>query len=265
MIRFVKTALAIALVPSLIALNTPAFADNTATKAPTVSPEERAKIEEVVHQYLMQKPEVLLEAMQVLQRKQFEQAEQTVKSTQKNVAQYSDALFHQANDPVAGNPNGKITVVEFFDYQCPHCINMAPVIAAILKANPDVRIVFKDFPIRGPVSDFAARAALAANKQGKYYELSHAILTANQPLTQNGVMDAAKTVKDLNIEQMKKDMNDNSVNTTLKNNVKLAQDLKLLGTPAFFIGKTDAKGNINYVPGQMNQAQLQQAIDSASK
>lgn len=262
MIRFVKTTLAMTMVPSLIALATPSFA--ATTNNPPVSPEEKARIEEVVHQYLLQKPEVLVEAMQVLQRKQFEQAEQTIKGTQKNVTQYSNALFHQANDPVAGNPNGKVTIVEFFDYQCPHCVDMAPTMEAIMKANPDVRIVYKDFPIRGPVSDFAARAALAANKQGKYYELSHAILTTTPPLTQDAVIQAAQKVG-INVDQMKKDMNDSTIDKTLKNNIKLAQDLKLLGTPAFFIGKTDAKGNIAYIPGQLNQAQLQDAIANASK
>src|SRR5689334_12549783 len=80
-------------------------------------------------------------------------------------AESVNALFHQNSDPVAGNPKGKVTVVEFFDYQCSHCMTMAPVIEAIIKNNPNVRVVFKDFPIRGPVSEFAAKAALAANKQ----------------------------------------------------------------------------------------------------
>src|SRR5437016_4513875 len=94
-------------------------------------------------------------------------------------AQSVNALFHQAHDPVAGNPNGSVTVAEFFDYQCSHCISMAPVMANIIKDNSDVRIVFKEFPIRGSISEFASRAALAANMQGKYYEFNHAILTTD--------------------------------------------------------------------------------------
>ena len=91
----------------------------------------------------------------VLQRKQYEQAEQTVKQTQKIAPQFASALFKQDNDPTAGNPKGIVTIVEFFDYQCPHCVDMAPVTEAIIKANSNVRYVFKEFPIRGPVSDFA--------------------------------------------------------------------------------------------------------------
>lgn len=259
--RFFKVALA----TSLVALASQSFA---ATAKPTttsgnISPAERSKIEAVVHDYLLNHPEILVQAMQVLQNKQYAEAEKTVKQTQQTAGTFADKLFHQANDPVAGNPNGKVTVVEFFDYQCPHCVDMAPVIEGIIKANPDVRVVFKDFPIRGPVSEFAAKAALAANKQGKYYEFNHALLTSKtQPLTQDAVIGIAKNVG-LNVDQLQKDMNDSSINDQLKATMKLAQDLKLFGTPALFIGKTDTKTNVNYVPGQMNQQQLQDMIDKS--
>lgn len=258
--RFVKTTLA----TSLLALTAHSYAANNNDASTAVSPAEKAKIEGVVHDYLLSKPEVLVEALQILQQKQYDQAQQTVKQTQKTATTYSKDLFHQAGDPVAGNPDGKITVVEFFDYQCPHCIDMLPTMDAIIKANPDVRVIYKDFPIRGPVSEFSARAALAAKIQGKYTELSHAILKANQPLTQDAILDIAKNIG-LDVDKLKKDMNDKAVDKQLKDNIKLAQNLKLLGTPAFFIGKTDGKGDIDYVPGQMDQKQLQDMIDKAGK
>lgn len=232
-----------------------------------VSPIERAKIEEVVRQYLINQPEVLVEALQTLQRKQFQQAEQTVKQTQKNAANYVTALFHQPKDPVAGNATGRITVVEFFDYQCPHCIDMAPVMADIIKANPDLRVVYKEFPIRGPMSNLASRAALAANLQGKYEVFSHNLLTINKPLSEAVILEVADQsgIKNADLERFKKDMNSKAVIDQLQNNMKLAQNLKLLGTPAFFIGKTDGQGSIMYVPGQMDQKQMQDAIDKASK
>lgn len=247
----------------LTLLATHVFAVTNNTTATSISPAERAKIEQVVHDYLLNKPEVIVQAVQKLQQKQYEQTEQTVKKTQQTAASFSKALFHQPNDPVAGNPKGKITIVEFFDYQCQHCIEMASVIDDAIKANPDIRVVYKDFPIRGPVSEFAAKAALAANKQGKYYDYSHALLTSKKPLTQEVVLEIA-TQKGLDVEKLKKDMNDKSINDLLKSNIKLAQDLKLFGTPAFFVGKTE-NGNINYVPGQMNLTQLQALIDQAAK
>ncbi|OGT56039.1 MAG: hypothetical protein A3F14_03920 [Gammaproteobacteria bacterium RIFCSPHIGHO2_12_FULL_43_28] len=254
----------IALIAALISTVNLAFAE---TKAVTVAPAEKAKIEQVVKQYLSENPEIIIEAVQGYQRKQYEQAEQTVKQTQKNAPQYVDALFRQANDPIAGNPNGKVTVVEFFDYQCPHCVDMAPVIQDVVKANPEVRIVFKEFPIRGPISEYAARAALAANKQNKYVPFQHALLTSKQPLSQEVVLKIA-TETGLNVEQLKKDMHDESVNSQIKATYQLAQNLKLFGTPAFFIGKTNAtkdNATINYIPGQLDKTQLQGEIDKASK
>ncbi|MBA3662437.1 MAG: DsbA family protein [Gammaproteobacteria bacterium] len=256
----IKASIAATLLSTLAATS---FAANTPASAQvSVTPAERAKIETVVQQYLMQKPEVIIEAVQNFQRKQYEQAELTVKKTQQTASTFAAPLFRQDLDPIAGNPKGKVTIVEFFDYQCTHCVDMAPVVDAIIKANPDVRFVFKEFPIRGPLSDFAARAALAANKQGKYYQFSHALLGSNKPLTQELVYEVAQA-SGVDVDQMKKDMNNIETNNQLKKNMKLGQDLQLFGTPAFFIGKTDmsASGSINYVPGRMDQAQLQEAID----
>ena len=184
--RLLKTTLALALA-SCTTLSYAAKANDATNNA--ITPAQKTEIQEVVRQYLLDKPEVLVEALQNFQRKQYEQAEQTVKKTQANVSQFANALFKQNNDPGVGNPNGKVTVVEFFDYQCSHCIDMAPVIDSMIKSNPDVRLVLKEFPIRGPMSQFAARAALAANKQGKYYELHNALLTAQQPLTEASVFE----------------------------------------------------------------------------
>jgi protein-disulfide isomerase len=254
---FMKTAIA----ATVLSLTASTFA--ATTTAPTVSPAERAKIESVVHQYLIRNPEVLMEAIQVLQQKQSQQAQQAMKQTQDAAGSFAQSLFHQANDPVIGNPSGKVTVVEFFDYQCPHCVDMAPVMTGLTQANPNVRVIFKEFPIRGPVSEFAARAALAANKQGKYTAFSHALLNGSRTLTTASVMQIAQAAG-LNVEQLKKDMEDSTIKNQLKANIKLAQDLKLMGTPAIFVGKTDANGKdaIKFIPGQVDQAQLQSIVDA---
>lgn len=249
----------LALIASTMAISSQSFA------ADAVSPVERAKIEGVIHEYLIKNPQVLVEAMQVLQRQQNDQAQEAVKLTQKVAPSFANALFHQASDPFIGNPNGKITITEFFDYQCPHCIDMVPVITAIVKANPDVRVVFKEFPIRGPVSDFAARAALSANLQGKYEVFSHALLAiSKQPLTEDIILQTAKS-SGLDMDKLKKDINSDAIKNQVKANVKLAQDLKLFGTPALFIGKTSASGKepINYLPGQADLAQLQGLVNQA--
>lgn len=255
--RFTKTLLASIL--TLLAAQSYAAPASTAA---AVDPAERAKIESVVHDYILKNPQILVEALQAMQRKQYEEAEKTVKKTQQTASTFAKALFNTANDPVAGNANGKITVVEFFDYQCPHCIDMAPVIAEIIKNNADVRIVFKEFPIRGPMSEVAARAALAANMQGKYYQFSHNLLVANKQLSPEVIMAVAKE-SGLDVDKLKKDMDSDTVTKQLAQNMKLAQDLKLFGTPAFFIGKTTGASNVAYIPGQMDQKQLQTEINKA--
>lgn len=231
------------------------------TKPVNVSPAEKAKIESVVHEYLVKNPEVIIEVMQILQRKQYEQAQQAVQQTQKIATSFAKPLFHQANDPMIGNPNGQITLVEFFDYQCPHCVEMGPILTETVKANPNLRVIFKEFPIRGPISDFAARAALAANKQGKYQQFSHALLNANPPLSQDAVLKIAKD-SGLDVEKLKKDMNDKSIKDQIAFNTKLAKDLKLMGTPAIFIGKTNSQGSdtISYIPGRADKDQLQETL-----
>lgn len=173
-------------------------------------------------------------------------------------------LFRHQGDPVTGNPNGKVTVVEFFDYQCSHCVNMATTIQNIKKANPDVRFVFKDFPIRGEMSIQAALAAIAAHKQGKYYELSHQLLITNLSLTKTNILNIAKSLG-INTEKLEKDMHSPGVISQLEANKALTRELNLNGTPAFFIGKTNAKtsNEVNYYLGEMSQGELQEAINKA--
>jgi protein-disulfide isomerase len=258
--RIATSVLCAVLAPSLL-LATQAYAQDKA--ATSFTPAQKTQIESIVHDYLVAKPEVVVEALQAMQKKQYEQAEQTIKSTQQTVSKYANALFKQSSDPTTGNPAGKVTITEFFDYQCGHCIEMAPVMET-MKADPNIRIVFKEFPIRGPLSVYASRAALAANIQGKYYELHHAILTTKDPLTQDSIIAMAKNLG-LDTDKLKKDMNGQVVSDELKNNMKLAQDLKLFGTPAFFIGKTDGKGNIYLIPGHMIDAKMQSTVEKVSK
>lgn len=174
-------------------------------------------------------------------------------------------LFHQANGPYAGNPDGKVTVVEFFDYQCSHCIEMGSVMAAILHANPNVRLVFKDFPIRGEMSMKAARAALAANLQGKYKSFYHGLLNADQPLTEHTILAVAKA-SGLDLNRLKEDMKSSAVNDQLQKNISLATRLHITGTPAFYIGKTNAQhlSQVKFVLGKMSETELQNAIDTAA-
>lgn len=235
----------------------------TAGSGQSVTPGERAKIEGVVHDYLKAKPEVILESVQALQQKQMDQMQQTIKQTQNLAAQFVAPLMSAKGDAVGGNPNGKVTLVEFFDYQCPHCIDMDPILDQFLKNNKEVRVVYKEWPIRGPLSQTAAQMAMAANVQGKYYEFHHALMTSGQLGSEDQLMAIAKSVG-LDLQKLKTDMNGEAVKAKLKETSDLAQSLKLFGTPAIFIGKTPSEKQkttkVIYVPGVMNEAQLKEAI-----
>lgn len=181
-------------------------------------------------------------------------------------AESVDALLRHPGDPIAGNKRGEITVVEFYDFQCEHCMNMGPVIGEIIAANPNVRFVFKDVPAHGPLSDFASRAALAAQKQGKYYQFIHAMMASNQALSQENVVAVADSVG-LNIRKLKNDMYKKSVTQQLRSNFETGRAINLSGTPAFYFARSDAKDseNINYVIGEMSKNDMQKAIDSVAK
>ena len=226
------------------------------------------QIESTVRDYLKKKPEVVVEALQAYQQKQMDSMQQLFKETQKLAPQNADVLFHQSSDPVGGNPKGKVTIVEFSDYQCSHCIETAATVDAAIKANPELRIVVKEFPIRGGLSETAARAALASSKQNKYWAFRDALFQNGMSLTEEKIYELAKGVG-LNVDQLKKDMNEEAIRTAVTNNQKLAQSLKLVGTPAFFVAKSDVVQNapsaaINYIPGVVSQPQLQTVLDQLS-
>ena len=240
----------------------------TSAFAADMSSAQKTQIEGVVKDYLVKNPDVVVQALQTYQQQQMDQARKTMEKTQEFAPKFAKDLFHEAADPVAGNPKGKVTVVEFFDYQCPHCVEMTPVIEAIIQSNPNVRIVFKEFPIRGPGSEIAARAALAANMQGKYFELHKALMAANRQLNENDVLTIAKAVG-LNVDKLKTDMKSDKVSQEIKANYKLAQELKLIGTPAFFVGSSNVTSAspasaIAFIPGQVDEAQLKGVIEKVS-
>lgn len=225
---------------------------------------QKQQVENVVHEYLVKNPDVVIQALQTYQQKQMDQARKTMEKTQQVAPKFAKDLFHEATDPAIGNPAGKITIVEFFDYQCPHCTEMAPVMDALIKSNPNVRVVFKDFPIRGQASEIAAKAALAANMQGKYFELHKALMAAHRVLTEEDILKIAKD-SGLDLDKLKKDMNSDAVSKKIKATYKLAQGLELIGTPAIFIAKSDVSSktpaaDVVFIPGQVDEAQLQAVI-----
>ncbi len=230
---------------------------------------QKKEMQTIVHDYIMQNPEVIVQSLQGFQQKQMEQTQKSFTKIQQLAPKFSDRLFHQTTDPVVGNPKGTVTLVEFSDYQCGHCINMSPVIDTLIKKNPNLRVVLKEFPIRGPVSETAAKAAIAAQKQGKYYDFRIALMNnKNGQLSEDSIYTIAKSVG-LDVNKLKTDMKSADVEQQIKSNYKLAQDLQLMFTPVFFIAKSNVNSKsspdaIVFIPGGVEIDQLNQAIAKLS-
>lgn len=228
-----------------------------------MSQEQKKQIEQVVHDYLLQNPDVLVEVSQKLQKKQQESMVEQAKTA---ITQNADQLF-KGELTVAGNLKGNVTLVEFFDYQCGHCKQMKPVIDELLKTDKNLRVIYKEFPIFGKSSEFASRAALAAAKQGKYEVLHQALLKTEKHLDEAIVLAAAKSAG-LNMEKLKKDMDSKEITDVLTANRVLAEKLHLMGTPAFIIASTPnghfkADSTPMFVPGAATIETLQDMIKKA--
>jgi protein-disulfide isomerase len=190
------------------------------------------EFEQRVRSYLVDHPEVIVEAMN---RLEVRQGQQETAETQAVLRSHIDVVFHDPSSPVGGNPGGDVTLVEFFDYNCPYCRMMAPVMTEVEAADPQLRIVYKEFPILGPNSVFAAKAALAADKQGKYVAFHRALYQVRSPVDEAKVLEVAGTVG-LDVGRMKTDMQDAAIEAQLEQTGKLAQALRITGTPGFVVG-----------------------------
>lgn len=151
-------------------------------------------------------------------------------------------LEHDPNAPVLGNPEGDVTVVEFFDYNCPYCKEIAGDMKTLIERDPGVRLVYREWPILGRGSLFAARATLAARRQGKYEEL-HWALMAQPRVTEKLTLRVARSIG-LDIPRLLNDMNHRNVARHIALSMDLSRNLGINGTPAFVIGDRVTRGLI---------------------
>lgn len=215
---------------------------------------QKAEIESTVRAYLLENPEVIIEAMQVLEQRQQEQAQN---ADVQMIAANQAALFEDGFSHVSGNPNGDITIVEFLDYRCPYCKRAHESVKALLEADKNVRVVFKEFPILGPESTFASRAAMAAQKQGGalYSAFSDAMMEHKGDLGESVVFDIAAG-SGVDIAKLKADMEDPAIAENIRKTYALARSLNISGTPGFVIGDTITRG---FVPFEALREQVAEA------
>ena len=234
---FVKTFAAILVAAGIGMAVHPAMAQEDQP----LTPKQVDGVQKIIRAYLMEHPETITDAVEALREKMRAQAETDAK---KAIVAYKDELFDSKDDPIAGNPKGDVTLVEFFDYNCGFCKQtMEPMFEAV-KADGKVKIVFKEFPILTDDSIIASRVALAAKKQGKYDDIHRAFMKFRGRLDEKAIWRVA-TDTGLNIDQIKHDMSSPEIDKQLHRTKELARDLDIGGTPAFIIGDRVMSGALD--------------------
>jgi len=223
-----------------------------ATAEGSLSPEQQDAVKEVVKSYLKENPEVVVEAIQAWQEKQ---AVLKAEEQKKAIALLNASLKEDTGVPFLGNEKAQTMIVEFSDYNCPYCKRAYPGIRELLAADGDIKIVMVELPVLGPMSQFAAKAALASHMQGKYDAFHSGMMDTGTRLNQEGILGVAKKVG-LDLDKLKRDMDSPEVAAELESNAMMAQLLGISGTPAFVVGD-------QLVPGAIGKDKLKVLVDKA--
>lgn len=223
-----------------------------AAMAQALSAEQRAEVLQLLRQALRDDPTILRDALANM-----EQAEQAERNSAQSraIGSRADALFRDAADPVKGNPQGRVTFVEFFDARCGYCKQLHPAMDQLLQRERDVRVVLKDLPILGPNSLLASRALLAAHRQSLYVPLYDALMRLREEPTEPVLRREAERAR-IDWARLRRDMDDPAIQARIARNLELARALDIQGTPALIIGTT-------LVPGAVDLAELQRLTAAA--
>jgi protein-disulfide isomerase len=232
-----------------LACSVPALTQTTdASKALTAN----EALQQAIHDYILAHPEVLIQSLRIAKEREETRAAEQGKTL---LASLRNDLVDDPNAPVRGNPSGDVTLVEFFDYRCPYCRQVEPFLQALIKNDHGLRVVVKELPILGPASVYAARVALAANKQGKYEQFHAAVMSKRSNLDEATLLRLAED-SGLTLDRLRTDMNSPDVDAEIKRTTEIAKTLRLTGTPAFIVGT-------ELIPGATDLETLQALLDEA--
>ncbi len=241
-------------VTSLLAAPVSAAEEPPRAADESVSPQQRQAIEAIIRDYIADHPEVVIDAIQAyqaqMQREQQQQAEAALQESE-------DDLLNDPRTPVAGNPDGDVTIVEFFDYNCGYCKQVLPSIQTLLETDENVRYVFKEFPILGAGSVVASRAALAVWNLSpeKYLPFHVALMNSRGSVSEQHVFGVAEQVG-VDPEALKAEMQEPEIDEKIRDNIALGQRIGIRGTPAFII-------NDQIVPGAVSLDALRDLVGAA--
>jgi len=250
----IKTAFGSAIAAGLLAASllfgtaAPALAEDA------LSNEQRKAVQEEIRAYILANPEIVLEALQTMQQRE-RQAE--AERQKQAIGGLQKALADSPLLPVIGNPDGDVTVVEFFDYNCGYCKSVVDRLANRIEADPKLKVIMVEFPILGEASVYAARVALAAEMQGKYEDFHFALMRARGRLSVEKIRATAEEVG-LDWSKIERDMKAPEVEKTIQRNYELADSLGVSGTPAFVIGD-------ELVPGAIDEDAMARLIAQARR
>ena len=224
------------------------------TRAASFGPDQRAEIERIVRDYLMEHPEILQEVFEALEKKRQDAQSASQKQA---LAENREKILKSPRHVVLGNPQGDVTLVEFFDYNCGYCRKALQDMTELMRGDPKLRIVLKEFPVLGPSSMEAAKVSIAVKKQGpeKYFAFHQKMLLDRGESNEQKALEVAKSVG-IDIARLKKDMADPEVQATIEESYSLANALGLTGTPSYVIGE-------EIVPGAVGAAALKEKVSAA--
>lgn len=216
---------------------------------------QEERIKELVREYLLANPEIVRDVLAELQRR--EQEQQLVQA--RNLEMLQAELTQSGDDPIGGNPDGTITVVEFFDYNCPYCRRAKPEVLKLLNNDKRIRYVFKEFPVLSESSVVAARLALAVwkTRPEKYFDFHNRLMTIKGRMSIPSIQ-AAVTDSDLDWEGLNKRAGQPDIVGQIQKTLQLADMLQISGTPTFVIGN-------EIIPGFVTHDVLQKAVDQAAR
>lgn len=237
--KFVALALGLAML-ALIMFASGRLGDGAA-RAETVAPtaggsaftdEQKKALGEIIKDYLVKNPEVMVDVQNALDEKSQKEQDAKLKAFMANNAK---SIYRGPNSSVAGDPNGEVTVVEFFDFNCGYCKRGLPEVQKLIQDDKKVRFVFKELPILAKGSEEAAKVALAAKRQGKYWEFHQAMLGSKGQANEATALKVAESLG-LDMDKLKTDMAGDAVKNELVDDLTLAKKLGVNGTPHFLVG-----------------------------
>jgi protein-disulfide isomerase len=210
----------------------PSSPEGKGTQGSAFTPAQRKELEGIFKEFLLNNPEILMEAQNVLEAKMDKIQSERMQGAIKD---YAGELFRPATSPIVGNSKGDVPVIEFFDYNCGYCKKAFSELAQLVDKDKKVKVILKEFPILSKGSEEASRVALAAKMQGKYWEFHRAMLEGQGQATEASALRTAEKLG-LDMNKLKKDMNSPEVKKEIDDTRKLASKMGIQGTPHFIVG-----------------------------